>query len=424
MPKVGRKVNGYLFKRGNVWWARWEAFGTENRKSTGVRVGTGAEEREERRKDAQKVLDGFVGAYKAEAEADVRASLAERQRAAEEKAEEAFREAREAAARVPLAEAWERHPYDTSQLTRGRTKVHPLSAGNVEENKGAWEKFVKWVEDTHGAGHAMQDVTEEWAREWSKAIQAEGLTPQRHNKLLTTAGVMYRLAGLPSPFAGVEKLRELPAEHREPFTKGQVAKLLAAAKGEWKGVVALMYYTGLRRGDAVLLKAEQRDRRTGKIRKLTAKAQKLVEPMEHPELTAILDAMAPESGYLFPKLAAAYLRNPRVISQQFRALMGRALGVKGEDGKVVKFDGTDERQGGGKKRVSRYGLHSFRHSFASHAARAGVPIGMLQAWLGHSSPEITRIYAHYGNAKELAKIMQGVSLKGAEKEEGEAGGGE
>ncbi len=409
--KKGRKVTGGLFKRGGVWWARWTAFGKENRKSTRVLIGTGRDGVSESRKAAQAVLDGWVVSYRAEDEADVRASLAARARTAEEKAREVAAVEEAKRGRIPLSEAWERHPYDMSQRTRGRTRVHPLTPGNVAENKGAWEKFVRWAQGEHGADVAMQDVTEEWARDYSKYLQKDGLTPQRHNKLVTTAGVMYRLAGLPSPFDGVEKLRELPAEHREPFTKAQVAKLLAAAQGEWKGVVALMYYTGLRRGDAVLLKAEQRDRRTGKIRKLTAKNQRLVEPMEHPELTEILDAIAPKRGYVFPELASAYLRNPTVISQQFEALMGRALGKKGEDGKLVRFDGTDERQGKGKKRVSRYGLHSFRHSFASHAARAGVPIGMLQAWLGHSSPEITRIYAHYGNAKELAKIMRGVSLK-------------
>lgn len=87
-------------------------------------------------------------------------------------------------------------------------------------------------------------------------------------------------------------------------------------------------------------------------------------------------------------------------------------GAEDGEGGWRAFDGREERRGAGKRRVSRYGIHSFRHSFASHAAQAGVPLGVLQAWLGHSSEEITRIYTHYGRAEELAKVMRAVSLEG------------
>jgi len=412
MGKKGRKVKGGLYERGGMWWGRWTAFGVENRKSTGIRVGRGRKDKAESRKAAQTVLDGWVVSYKAEDEADVRASLAARARTAEEKAREVAAAEEAKKGRIPLSEAWARHPYDTSQRTRGRTRIHALSPANVEENRGAWGKFVRWATSRHGAGAAMQDVTQEWAREYSKWLQGEGFSPQRHNKLLTTAGVMFRLAGVePNPFAGVEKLREEEAEHREPFTKEQVSKMLAAADGEWRGFLAVLYYTGLRRKDAALLRWESRSKATGRWTVVPYKTKmKAVTLCEHPELTAILEEVCGGNmgrrGYVFPGIAELYLRNPTVISQQFECFMGKVLG--GEDG---RFDGTDERRGKGKLRVSRYGIHSFRHSFASHAAMAGVPIGVLQAWLGHSSAEITRVYTHYGKADELAQIMRAVSLK-------------
>lgn len=416
MGKKGRKVKGGLYKRGGTWWGRWTAFGVENRKSTRVKIGKGKKALAESRAAAQAVLDGWVVTYKAEDVADVRASLAARARSAEEKAKEAVAAAKAQRGRIPLGDVWERHPYDMSQTTRGRTRVHALSAANVRENKGAWDKFVRWARTRHGADATMQDVTEEWAREYSKHLQREKFTPQRHNKLITTAGVMFRLAGIePNPFGAVEKLREAEAVHREPFTKEQVRRLLDAAEGEWKGFLATLYYTGLRRGDAALLRWEYRDAATGKWRVLMAKTDRIVEPYEHPELVAILleTGSKGRKGYVFPKIAERYRRNPNGISDSFRKFAARVLGeTDGESGEFRAFDGRAERQGAGKRRASRWGLHSFRHSFASHAAQAGVPLGVLQAWLGHASEEITRIYTHYGRAEELAKVMRAVSLEG------------
>lgn len=405
MAKMGRKVAGYLYKRGGVWWVDWQAFGVRNRKSTGISVGEkGAKEL------ARAKMEEWVGAYKAEDVADVRASLAQRQRDAQAVAEERMEAVAAAANRIPLAEAWTRHPYTMSQQTRGRTRVHPLSPANIAENRGAWDKFVRWVSAAHGDGLAMQDITAEWAAEWSRALQADGLSPQRHNKLLTTAGVMYRLAGLPSPFAGVAKLREAEAEHREPFTKEQVARLLDAAEGEWRGFLAVLYFTGLRRKDVALLRWEWRNPDTGRWLVVPYKSKtKTVALCEHPFLTAILRESGElgRSGYVFPGIAADYKRNPTLLSQRFEAFMGRVLGFY-ENGTWRPFDGTADRHGSGKYRVSRYGLHSFRHSFASHAAQAGIPLGRIQAWLGHSSAEITRIYTHYGDTAEQARVMEAI----------------
>lgn len=459
--------------------------GTRYQRSTGIPVGEGREEQAENRAKAEALQKDWTAPYALDDEADLRATLAERSRKAEEAAAEKWEEVNAAENRIPLDETvWERFPYNMSQRTRGRKKVHRLSEDNIAENKGAWERFVRWCNLAHGQGNAkrataprrgrprkpmeeaagaagavsaplppaeqaradkaealrfhglyLQDVTPEWAQEYSRALLAEGLTPQRHNKLITTAGVMFRIvaeacpdARLANPFEDVAKERDLEAESREPFTPAQVAKLIDTAAGwkgsrcwngaEWRGFLAVLYFTGMRRGDAALLKHENRNRtRTPvEIKFVARKPGKRVEIVEHEMLTAILEETAApgKRGYLFPGLAAEYKRNPRVLSQRFAAYMRSVLGELEADGdgkaEWVPFDGTEERTQGGKLRVSRYGLHSFRHSFATHCAAAGIPIGTVQKWLGHSRAEITQIYAIHEDKAGQAKVMDAITI--------------
>lgn len=401
--------------RNGVWYARWKSGEKQYKISTGVRVG------EKGSKDAaRKVLEERIAPFNIKAEADREAAFAQRAAAAETHAAEVREEEEAEKARIPLADAWERGPYEWSQPTRRKTRIHRLSPRNVRENECAWNKFTRWATQTQGEGLAMQDITPEIAQAYADHLKAEGLTPSRHNLLLTVAGVMYRIAGIESPFAGVPKLKPQQAESREPFTREQVKRLLAAASGEWRGFLAVLYYTGLRAGDAVQLKGEQRTR--GKIRVTTSKTGAKVEQLENPDLTAILEKVAPrrKKGYLFPHLAEDYERNPAGLSQKFTRFAGKVLGEQEEndEGATFKaFDGTAERKGG-KRRISRYGLHSFRHSFASHAAERGVPLAVVKKYLGHASEAITAIYAQHATDEAARELIAAVRL---DDEEGGAG---
>jgi integrase len=418
MAKKGRKVKGALKQRGGMWVADWTAHGVRNRRSTEIPVkGRDAAETAENRKRAQKLLEDWVSPYKAEAEADVRAALAARQKDAQEVAEEKMAVVVAEANRIPLADAWMRFPYDTSQPTRGRTAVHPLSSRNVRENETAWNKFLTWVKAEKGPGLAMQDVTPGMALDYSKHLQAQGYTPSRHNLLLLVCRVMYRLAGVQDPFAKVPKLKKQKAQSRDPFEKEQVARMLAAAHGEWRGFLAVLYYTGLRAGDAVLL--THANRVHGEIRVTTAKTEADVVLYEHPQLTRILedviDRRPPgKNTPLFPKLAELYRdKGGHALSRQFETFMRRTLGSYQveEDGSetFIPFEGMEDRKHGVRK-ISRYGLHSFRHALATAAAQGGVPLASVQRWLGHASQAVTQIYADHGSAEEKAKMVAALSL--------------
>ena len=394
--RKGRKISGHLFKRDKIWWVRWQSGGQVFRRST----------EETAKPKARDKAAEYLAPFKALEERDTLAAVVARMNHAETSAQAAV----DLANRIPLAEVWRRFPYDQSQPRRKGGAVRELSAMNIQQNKGDWQRFMDWLEENHKKLEAMQDVTPAIAQEYSDYLyKRQRVTAGRHNKLITTAGVMYRLAGVPSPFESVTKY-QLPkeAEHREPFTVEQVEKLLTAATGEMRGLVALLYFTGLRAGDAVQLRHE--NRKDGKIVVRTAKTGASVDILEHPLLTKLLAESCGDArkGLLFPELAAAYAKDHTALIRRFNRLLALALGEG--------FERTEKRTGRGVLAIARYGAHSFRHSLATHCALAGVPIGIVQKWLGHASATITRIYQHYNTAdqQQIVQAIPRLALPGME----------
>ena len=55
---------------------------------------------------------------------------------------------------------------------------------------------------------------------------------------------------------------------------------------------------------------------------------------------------------------------------------------------------TDDVNGKRKLAANLYSLHSFRHTFVSFCANAGVPLEVVASIVGHCSPVMTRHYTH------------------------------
>ena len=396
--RKGRKVSGYLYKQNSssVWWVRWHSKGKTFYRSTG----------ETAKAKAREKADQIIDPFRAQDEADTLATVVARLK----KEETAAQKAAEIINRAKLVDAWQHFPYDRSQPKRSGGLVRKLSPMNVAQNERDWTQFVSWAAEHHNGVKFMQDVTPDIAQAYSDFLfNKKKVTAGRHNKLITTCNVMYRLANVPSPFAKVAKY-ELPkeAEHREPFTVDQVQKLIGAAEGEMRGLLGVLYFTGLRAGDAVQLQHKNRvlvQKNGGDpVRKIflkTAKTGADINIIEHPLLTKLLAEACGDSGKgpLFPELASAYQRDPHLLIKRFNRLMTRAFGKD--------FERTEKRSGNGVLAIARFGMHSFRHSLATHCATAGVPIAIVQKWLGHASSMITRAYQHV-ETEDQARVVAAI----------------
>jgi integrase len=374
-----RSTRGKLYRRGDTWYLYYEHNGQRVRQSLGTTDKKKAEEKQER------IMLPFL----ARSEAHRRQVAAESLRTALEAATAAEAAASLEQRRLRILDAWERFPY--RETTRGLKRSLPARA--IAENRRNWEQFTAWLQIHHPEAVYLDQVTAADCQEYSAYLVAgsQPLTARRHNIRILVPGVIFRLAGIqPNPWTAVQKRAGQP-ETKTDLTEDNLRQICAAADGELRRLLAIGIYSGLRLTDAVQL--QWSNLRHGRIIKLTGKAKREVAFPLHPALQAVLDEVPLEqrSGFLCPGLAA---KRTEQVGREISALFTQA----GIQVRELTADGR-------RRRANRAGFHALRHAFASICARAGVPIGIVQDWLGHSSPTVTRIYQHYRPEEDYRRVM-------------------
>lgn len=180
------------------------------------------------------------------------------------------------------------------------------------------------------------------------------------------------------------------AETREPFTAEEVVALLNLADKEWRGMILLGAWCGLRIADAANLTWASVNLRDQLLSFQPAKTRnKQAAPLilaMSPELVEHLSTLTPGVGKapLFPSLHGRKPGSHGGLSNEFSRLMGRA-GVMVRKGR--------EKKGAGRQFNSK-GFHSFRHTMISRMANANTPPDVRRSMVGHSSDAIHRKYVH------------------------------
>jgi integrase len=318
----------------------------------------------------------------------------------------------EQAAKKYIAEILERtsgeklHDYATGdwlvEWLAGKTQTK--AAATAERYKQVKKEFLESLGTR--ARLSLAHITATDIRRYRDAELAAGKSPKTANisvKIVSAAfNAALRQAYIANnPCTALESLPEQTAE-RSTFTPEQIGQLIAAADGDWKGLILLAYYTGGRLRDLANLRWNAIDLKRTIITFTPSKTGKPVAIPLHPDLERHLLA-SPGIGkaFLFPSLAGRGTGGKTGLSGQFAAIMDKAS--------IVATITRHTKEGRANKSLS---FHSLRHSFNSGMANAGVSQEVRQRLTGHASAEMNKVYTHHELEPLRAAIAALPSLAG------------
>ena len=173
---------------------------------------------------------------------------------------------------------------------------------------------------------------------------------------------------------------------RELFTDAEAKLILDAAEGEWKTLLLVGYYTGLRLTAAATLNWESLDldKKTISVRKPGKRGRAVVIPM-HEKLHSHLMTIAGNDrtdDFIMPALAGTESGGKRGLSRNFKNIVRKA-GVDMRE--VTRANGN---------KFCKRSFHSLRHGFVSGLANHGVAPEQRRAMTGHKTDGVHARYTH------------------------------
>jgi len=193
------------------------------------------------------------------------------------------------------------------------------------------------------------------------------------------------------PTKEVERPRLRRTRRRISFlAPSEFAALLEAmpkdSLGEVQRVVLLvMGLAGLRLGEALALKVNDLDLEARRIRIVDSYTRGEEDSPKGDKSRSV-----PMSSALANELAAHVETCPRAEWQPI-AFRHPETGAHLDPSKLRKRFKTALTRAG----LEPIRLHDLRHTFGTQCAAAGVPLRLLQEWMGHADPTTTAIYMHY-----------------------------
>lgn len=228
----------------------------------------------------------------------------------------------------------------------------------------------------------VETVTFEDVQSWVDSFP-EGRAAERAYKTLRQMvrwGIAKRVVVLADPTVGVDVPKPQRRESRT-LTDSELNRMLYKCKGEpWEAVVWVQATTGLRRCEAVALTWGDIDLRSGVVR--ITKGRHVVGGN-----VFVWGTKTPKSTreVVLPRFAVERLRE---IRRDTRARMDELLCDLRPDAISRRFRSWCRRNG-----FKGLTMMALRHSFATIAVKAGVPIEVVAQMLGHS--DLTMCYTRY-----------------------------
>jgi integrase len=240
------------------------------------------------------------------------------------------------------------------------------------------------------------------------AVRAGGLTPRSVNSIIAILRLVLRRAvddGILTrdPTSGMRSLRTPPYQPR-CYSMREVDKLITALPAQWRALVGVAAFAGLRQGEALALRPQDIDLDHNEINV----TRSLQHP--HPEFSVKQRLGPPKSPSAMrsvpirPHLAA--LLEPHLAEHvqpnQWQLLFSR----KARPILPIWFHTSVYAPAINRAGMPHLRFHDLRHTFVSHCAQAGVPLAKIARWVGHSNTRTTEHYYHTSPASQHHALNQ------------------
>jgi integrase/recombinase XerD len=227
-----------------------------------------------------------------------------------------------------------------------------------------------------------EDITEKQVSSFvHDFIIGNGYSSSYQNQVVSAIKTWYEISGTgridPVFLERPRRGRPLP----KVFSKDEVRRILNAARnGKHKLLLWMVYSCGLRRSEVINIRLSDLDRDRGilHIREGKGNVDRIVPVSEKvwEKIDEYIDGYTP-ANYLFEGSRGGKY-SAESVYQVFKQSLKRA-GIKKD-----------------------VGIHSLRHSYATHLHESGLDIRYIQELLGHRSTKTTEIYTHVSRRNLVA----------------------
>ncbi|MGE4300532.1 MAG: tyrosine-type recombinase/integrase [Victivallaceae bacterium] len=310
-----------------------------------------------------------------------------------------------------LSEVW-------SIYEKSPERATPATVSEASAYHSTFQEFIDWV----GSNKTVRNISSEIAEEYAQYLRKTRISVSTHNRKIKRIRRVFRTLREycqgDNPFQAPTLLRKEREEreqdvHRLAFTREQEQRLQEVLddtihKVKNKPEVRVIYYlgmfTGQRLKDCVLLRWSKVDFERSRVWVKQFKTGKDVTIPLAPRLKEVLEEALKwktgDSDYVCPLVAKRYNRENEAGKN-----VGNNL-VNIDMLRVIRWIGLEPsvKVPGRNKKVTIYGFHSLRHSFASYCAAAGVPAAIVQSILGADSEIINKFYTHVGDEAQMKAI--------------------
>ena len=278
-----------------------------------------------------------------------------------------------------------------------RQKKPNVATSTLVAYQWGYDGFIAFLGPRADAGIEWIEHTD--IRAWRDAQKEAGLSDKRVNNLLKYISGPFAKAAktgmIPTnPVAATESLRVSDSVQRKPFSVDEINLILAKCPTkEWRVVLLLGVYCGMRLGDASKRKVAEFDLKEGIVTFIPEKKKKMGREVVLPihasllgEIKSMLKGrtLAPDE-WLTPGLAKTPIGSSMGLSTQFIGIMETAKVDRG-----ASLEGT----GRGRTRFAR-SFHSTRHTAATWLANEGIQEDLRMLVTDHESREVAKRYTHH-----------------------------